>query len=248
MTAQLPPHGFKYSCLSSGGLSFLTLVRIVVACVLIREDVDLSLNRRTVCRVGRAADVGFTLHENMSSLCEKMEDAMENGKALDVRFVIHKHAQYCDILLNINEMINRMTAVYYLFQLTVTTITFYIGIYGEGLKIVKYAFIYVGIGHNIVFAFSVLLITEIPKTMHRFRSQLELLFFRQKNINDQLMIISYRKRLGKCPPGITVGGIFTITRKSIPKIMQSMQSYFSSLIGIKKGKDACGSVLKQFSI
>ncbi|XP_023215359.1 uncharacterized protein LOC111618139 isoform X2 [Centruroides sculpturatus] len=184
----------------------------------------------------------------MSSLCEKLENAMENDKPLDFRIVIQKHVQYCDILLNIDEMINPTLAVYYLFQLSITTLSFYIGIYGEGLKIVKYGFIYVGIATNIVFSFSVFLTTQIPKTMHRFRSQLELLFFRQKNVNDQLMIISYRKRLGKCPPGITVGGIFTITRKSIPKIMQSMQSYFSSLISIKRGKDACDGILKQFSM
>ncbi|XP_067133047.1 uncharacterized protein [Centruroides vittatus] len=180
----------------------------------------------------------------MSSLCERMENAIEDGKPLDFRFVIQKHAQYCEILLNINDMINPMSAVYYLFHLTITTISFYIGIHGEGLKIVKFASMYVGVASNIVFASSVLLTTEIPKAMHRFRLQLELLFFRQKNVNDQLMIISYRKRLGKCPPGITVGGIFTITRKSIPKILQSMQSYFSSLMSIKKGIHACDEMLK----
>ncbi|XP_023230448.1 uncharacterized protein LOC111630564 [Centruroides sculpturatus] len=99
-----------------------------------------------------------------------------------------------------------------------------------------------------VFVILTLATARLPKTMHRVRPILERLFFYEEGLEDKLKIISYRKRLGKTPIGITVAGIFTITKKSMPKSLQTMYSCFTSLTKVKNQINACDKAYKYVQI
>ncbi|XP_067134877.1 uncharacterized protein [Centruroides vittatus] len=100
----------------------------------------------------------------------------------------------------------------------------------------------------LVFVTLTLATAKLPKTMQRIRPILELLFFYEAKLSNKMKIISYRKRLGNFPIGITVANVFTVTKESIPKICHTMYSCFTSLLNVKHEIDACKQVYEQFSI
>ncbi|XP_023212079.1 uncharacterized protein LOC111614938 isoform X1 [Centruroides sculpturatus] len=193
-------------------------------------------------------DIGITLEHEVSLFCTVLEEQICDKKKINYRYVIARHVQFCDILSDFDDIVSFFSAIYYLFQLALTSLSVYNGVIGNGSTIIKCTALVDSVFSMLVFFILTLATTKLPKTMHRIRPILELLFFYEEGLEDKLKIISYRKRLGKAPIGITVAGIFTITKKSIPKTIQAMYSSFTSLLNVKNQMNACDKAYKHVRI